>query len=178
MNPNISLNVHGTSNRCDPVVNGETTEQRLHRLAECGPAAIDERLGELEREWSAGRAAKVATGLVVLIGMGLGLSLGGWWYALPIIGGLMLLQYLFSRTSWLGLVFRESGMRSGQAIDEEKFALKALRGDFAALPTVHDIEDRDAVSRMEGEGGPAVEFDTAKVDSRDAVKEVLHATRS
>lgn len=175
---NLNIHLNAASHRCEPTVKGETTEQRLHRLAECGPSAIDERLSDIEQEWSAGRAAKVAIGIAVLIGMGLGLSLGGWWYSVPVIGGLLLLQYLFSRTSWLGKVFHESGMRSGQEIDQERFALKALRGDFAALPTVHDIEDRDAVSRMEGEGGPAVEFDTAKVDSRDAVKEVLHATRS
>ena len=175
----MNMNLHlDSGHRCDPVVNGETMEQRLNRLAECGPSAIDERIEELDREWSAGRATKVLIGFVILLGMGLGLSLGGWWYSLPVIGGLFLIQYLFSRTSWLGLVFQSAGMRSGQQIDEEKFALKALRGDFAKLPTVHDIEDRDAVSRMEGEGGPAVEFDTEKVDSRDAVKEVLHATRS
>ncbi len=156
----------------------ETVEQRLSRLADMGPAAIDARLADLEEEWSAGRATKVALSAVVLIGMALGLTVGGWWYAMPVVAGLFLLQYAFTRTSWLGRVFRETGFRSGQDIDHEKFALKALRGDFRALPTVHDIEDKDAVSRMEGEGGPAVEFETEKKDSHDAVKEVLHATRS
>ena len=156
----------------------ETTECRLSRLADMGPVAVEDRLRQIEREWSAGRVTKVVVAFAVLGGMGLGLALGGWWYAMPVIAGLFLLQYLFTRTSWLGRVFQEMGFRSGQAIDEERFALKALRGDFRLLPTLHDIEDKDAVSRMEGEGGPAVEFETQKMDSRDAVKEVLHATRA
>ena len=51
-------------------------------------------------------------------------------------------------------------------------------GDFASLPTVHTIEDRDAISRMEGEGGPAVETDDAKQDAHGAVKELLGAVRT
>lgn len=180
MNPNIAIMAqpHASAHRCETYLKGETTEQRLSRLADCGPAAIDDRLAELDREWSAGRATKGMLGVVTLIGMGLGLSLGGWWYILPVVAGLFLLQYLFSRTSWMGRVFHEAGLRSGHEIEEEKFALKILRGDFCNLPTVHDIEDRDAVSRLEGEGGPAVEFETEKVDSRDAAKQLLHATRS
>jgi len=175
MNPYTTLDTTG------PVIKGVPTVvktvDRLKRLAECGPSAIEERLNELEREWSAGRATKVALGLFILIGMGLWLSLGGWWYVVPILGGLVLLEYLFSRTSWLGKLFHEMGSRTGQEIEEEKFALKALRGDFATLSTVHDIEDKDAVDRMVGEGGPAVEFDVEKLDTRAAVEGVLHATR-
>jgi len=174
MNPNIAATFD--SQRCAPVA-GETTEQRLSRLAECGPTALDQRLQELEAEWSAGRATKVILGVATLAGVGLGLAFGGWWYALPAVAGLLLTQYLFTRTSWLGHSLRDMGYRSGHEIEEEKFALKALRGDFCQLATVHDIEDHDAVSRMEGEGGPAVEFDTERVDSRDAAKDALHATR-
>lgn len=175
MNPNIAV---AYDDRCAPTAAGESTERRIARLAECGPAAIDQRLHELESEWSAGRATKVILGIATLAGLGLGLAFGGWWYALPAVAGLLMLQYLFSRTSWLSAALQDvAGLRSGHAIEEEKFALKALRGDFSTLATVHDIEDRDAVSRMEGEGGPAVEFDTEKVDSRDAAKIALHAAR-
>jgi hypothetical protein len=60
-------------------------------------------------------------------------------------------------------------------IERERMALRALRGDFRDLPTVHEIEDRHALLRMEAEGGPAVERDD-RLDRDAAVDAVLHAT--
>ena len=91
---------------------------------------------------------------------------------------MFLLQYLFSRTSWLGKVFQEMGFRTGSDIDQEKMALKVLRGDFRSLPTVHDIEKRDDISRLEGEGGIAVDPDESKVDPAEAAKSAVEAAKS
>ena len=152
---------------------------RLAQLADAGPAAINDRLAQLDREWSAGRATKVTLAFVVLVGMAMTLAFGTWWAILPVAGGLFLFQYAFTRTSWMGNMFREVGFRSGAQIEEEKFALKTLRGDFRHLPTLHDIEKQEDISRLEGEGGPALDDDQLppKVDPKDAVKDVLEATR-
>ena len=154
-------------------------ECRLAQLADAGPAAINDRLAQLETEWSAGRAAKVTLSFVILVGIALTAAFGSWWAILPIAGGLFLFQYAFTRTSWMGNMFREMGFRAGAQIEEEKFALKTLRGDFRHLPTVHDLEAKEDISRFEGEGGPAIDDDMlpVKVDPKDAVKEVLSATR-
>ena len=80
-----------------------TLEQRLACLADAGHQAITERLEEIEREWSAGRLTKATIGVVVVAGLLLaGLSMNPWWLILPTVGGLLLLQYLFTRSSWLG----------------------------------------------------------------------------
>src|SRR5262249_10907021 len=114
---------------------------------------------------------------VILVGLALTALAGPWWLILPAIGALFLLQYFFTRQSWLGATFHEMGYRSGAEIDHEKFALKALRGDFKNLPTVPEIENKDDISRLEGEGGIAIDPEESKPDTKDVVKEVLHAAK-
>ena len=156
----------------------ETLEQRLACIADAGPQAIDDRLTELEGEWTAGRATKAAIGVMIVAGLALAALVNPWWLILPTAGGLLLLQYLFTRASWLGKVFREMGFRTGSEVDQEKMALKVLRGDFRHLPTVLDIESRDDISRLEGEGGIALDPDESKVDPMDAAKVAVEAAKS
>lgn len=155
-----------------------TLEQRLACIADAGPQAIEDRLEELEGEWSAGRVTKVVIGVLLIAGFALTALLNPWWLILPAIGGLFLLQYCFSRTSWLGKVFQEMGFRTSSEIDQEKMALKVLRGDFRSLPTVLDVEKRDDISRLEGEGGIAVDPDESKVDPAEAAKAVAEAAKA
>ncbi|HEV3436927.1 MAG TPA: hypothetical protein VG122_06190 [Gemmata sp.] len=155
----------------------DTLEQRLACLADAGPQAIEDRLAELDQEWTAGRMTKAAMGVVIVCGLALA-ALNPWWLILPAAGGLLLLSYLFGRTSWLGMIFHQMGYRTGFEVDQEKMALKVLRGDFRHLPTLHDIESRDDISRLEGEGGIALEPEEAKVDPLDAAKVALEATKS
>jgi hypothetical protein len=152
-------------------------EQRLACLADAGPAAITDRLGQLDREWSAGRMAKAVLGIVTLVGSVLAAFLSPWWLILPAVACLFLLQFLFTRTSSLSAAFQAMGLRSGAEIEHEKFALKTLRGDFKHVPTVHDIEAQDDITRLEGEGGIVVEPDDSKVDPKVAVREVIQATQ-
>ena len=153
-------------------------EARLACLADAGPQAISDRLDQLEREWSAGRMTKATIGVLIVAGLALTALSNPWWLLLPAVGAFFLLQYLFSRTSWLGATFQEMGFRSGAEIDQEKFALRALRGDFKTLPTVHEIESKDDISRLEGEGGIAVDPEESKRDVKDVVKEVLQAAKA
>ena len=153
-------------------------EKRLACLADAGPHAITDRLAQLDREWSAGRMTKATIGVLIVAGLGLTALAGPWWLILPAVGGFFLLQYLFSRTSWLGATFREMGFRSGGDIDQEKFALRTLRGDFRHLPTVLETENMHDISRLEGEGGIVLDPEDSKPDTRSAVKEVIQAAKS
>jgi hypothetical protein len=155
----------------------EKLEQRLACLADAGAPAINDRLDQLECEWSSGRMTKATVGVLIVIGLLMTAAFGAWWLLLPAIGGLFLLQYLFMRTSWLGALFRELGFRSGADIDQEKFALRTLRGDFRHLPTVLETENKEDISRLEGEGGIVFEPEDAKPDTRAVVKEVLQAAK-
>jgi hypothetical protein len=152
-------------------------ERSLAELAAAGPEAIDARLEELTHEWSTGRLTKAVAGLVVLAGLILAATVSPWFAALSALGGVMLAWYAVGRRSWIAALFSAAGYRSGTEIHEEMMALKALRGDFRHLPTMHEIEDKDAIARLEGEGGIVFEPENAKVDTRDAVRDVLTAAR-
>jgi hypothetical protein len=156
----------------------DTLEKRLACIADAGPQAIEDRLAELETEWSAGRVTKVVIGLLLIAGFALTALLNPWWLILPAVGGLFLLQYCFSRRSWLGMAFQMMGFRTSSDIDQEKMALKVLRGDFRSLPTILDVEKRDDISRLEGEGGITVDPDESKVDPADAAKVAVEAAKA
>jgi hypothetical protein len=152
-------------------------ESRLKHLIDAGPAAIDQRLRQLDREWSVGRVTKVSAAVLIALGLFLALWLNPWWAILAGLTCLALLQYLVAPTSVLGETVRRLGFRPGSEIEQERLALRLLRGDFSHLPTLHDVEDRDAVSRFEDEGGPAVDADAPeKVDTAEAVKQVMDVT--
>jgi len=123
-------------------------------------------------------ATKALLGVLIVAGFGLTALLNPWWLVLPAVGGVFLLQYLYTRTSWLGKMFHEMGFRIGWEGDQEKMALKVLRGDFRHLPTVLDIESHEDISRLEGEGGIAVDPDTSKVEPIEAAKSALEAAKS
>lgn len=157
---------------------GETVlEKRLACLADAGPQALSDRLDQLDREWSAGRMTKAVIGVVIVAGLALTVLVSPWWLILPGLAGLILLQYLFGRVSWLGTLFRATGFRPGSEIDHEKIALKTLRGDFKNLPSVLEIVNQDDLARMEGEGGIASDVEESKPDTRDVVKQVVQAAR-
>jgi hypothetical protein len=159
--------------------NGRTSqlEDSLARVVEAGHEAIDSRLTQLDGEWSVGRMVKATAGLLILGGLGLSFFLSPWLAIVPALGGLMLAQNLYSRKSWLGDLFAGMGFRTSVEIDHERMALKAIRGDFRHLPTIHEIEDRDAISRFEDEGGPVFESEQPRVAPREAAREVLAATK-
>lgn len=146
--------------------------ERIARIAEQGPAAVSRRLDELNSEWTIGRWVKVVCGLLLLAGVALTATVNPWWVGavLVAVSGATLVQYLFFRRGWLGWLFALAGVRSGSVIEDERIALRVLRGDFKFLPTLHQIHDRDAVSRMADEGGPAFDDDDDKYDSREAAQ--------
>ena len=171
---NLHLNRNAQSH--SPAGWTQDLEDRLTRLTDGGPAAIGARLDELDCEWSAGRVAKSLMSITILVGTLLTVTVSWWWVVLPAVSGLFLLQYMFTHTSALVGLTQKLGYRTRAEIEHEKFALRTLRGDFRMLPTLHDIEDAEDISRLEGEGGIVVEVEDRKVAPKEAVKEVLQAT--
>lgn len=152
-------------------------KDRLAQAASGGIPAINARLDDIEGEWSAGRTAKSFLGVCILAGTILALTVHWLWVIVPAVAGLTLFEYLFTSTSVLVRLMEGMGFRTRSCIEQEKFALRTLRGDFRTLPTILDIEDADDISRLEGEGGIVVEREERKVDSREAVQEVIEASR-
>lgn len=136
-----------------------TLQERVANCAVEGTEAINERLTVLDREWTTGRLAKATLGVIILGGFILAFVHDPYWMLLPAIAGGFLLQYVFWRGGLLTKCFHSLGFRSSKAIDDERCALRALRGDFRNLPTVYEVEDKESVCRLEDEGGPAIEHD-------------------
>ncbi len=157
----------------------KTLCDRIARIAEEGPEAVTRRLTELDAEWTVGRWVKVICGGMLLAGLVLALAVDPWWLLLVGVGGVILTQYLFFRRSVLGWLLTPAGVRPGAEIEDERIALRVLRGDFKCLPTLGQVrEEDDAVSRMVDEGGPALDDDDDKLPSRDVALLITAGTTS
>ncbi|WP_440947334.1 hypothetical protein ACSAZL_03400 [Methanosarcina sp. T3] len=113
---------------------------------------ISKRIKELDNEWDIGRYIEFRAGLVSMIGVVLGLKKSRKWFILPLIAATFLLQY--SIRGWCPPVpvLRKFGIRTKQEINVEKYALKALRGDFDRVASQESEINRakEAVSSSEG----------------------------
>ena len=94
------------------------------------PAAIDDRLAALDREWDIERVLEANASSLVLVGLGLGVFVDRRFLALPAFVAGFLLQHAVQ--GWCPPVpfFRKRGVRTEAEIGRERTALKALRGDF------------------------------------------------
>ena len=109
------------------------TEENVARYAAAGPEAIDRRLGELDREWDIERTLEANAATVALIGLGLGTFVDRRFYLLPAAVAGFLLQHAVQGWCPPVPIFRRLGFRTASEIDEERYALKAIRGDFRGV---------------------------------------------
>nr|WP_233278266.1 hypothetical protein [Myxococcus stipitatus] len=91
-------------------------------------------LQRLEREWDLNRAVMVATAALGALGLLLGKKDGGRWRVLSGVAAAALLQHGVFGFGPLSGPLRALGVRTRREIDLEKFAIKALRGDFERIP--------------------------------------------
>jgi hypothetical protein len=97
------------------------------------PRLIDLRLRELEREWDIERTLEANAAVVSLIGLSLGRLASRRWYLLPAAVATFLLQHALQGWCPPVSLFRRLGVRTQREIDEERYALKLMRGDFTAV---------------------------------------------
>ena len=95
-----------------------------------GPAAIDARIAELDREWDLERTLALNAAAFALTGTVLGAFLNRKWLILPVVVTTFLAQHALQGWCPPLPVFRKMGIRTRPEIDREKYALKAIRGDF------------------------------------------------
>ena len=120
-----------------PEVNGRLDLEAQLRLREASALPGRERtdrIAALDAEWDFERVLETEASLMGLIGLALGLGVDRRLLVLPAFVASMTL--LHSTHGWYPLlpIFRRAGVRSRDEIDRERYAMKAMRGDFAALP--------------------------------------------
>ena len=111
----------------------QETGRRIALAAQGGPAAIEQRLQELEWEWDVERCLETGAATLSLTGVLLGATVDRKWYLLPAVVAGFLLQHALQGWCPPLPVFRRLGVRTADEINQERYALKILRGDFAAL---------------------------------------------
>lgn len=112
----------------------QQTEENIARYASGGPRAIQRRLKELDYEWDIERTLEANAATVSLVGLALGAAIDRRLFVLPAVVAGFLLQHALQ--GWCPPVplFRRLGVRTASEIERERYALKALRGDFHTRP--------------------------------------------
>jgi hypothetical protein len=156
----------------------ERTRESVARYASASPQLLDQRLRELDDEWDVERVTATGVGLALLAGLGLAALFGGVWLLLPALITAFLLAHALLGWSPFLAVIRHRGYRTAREIDHERCALKALRGDFQPVAAVTTPQDREDLSRFEGEGGAVVPDPGPDAGDPEVVDAAIRAARS
>ena len=116
-----------------PVVNertDRTTVQRLRHYASGDAGDVDRRLRALQREWDIERVLGVNAAAIGLTGLALGIARDQRWLALTAVVLGFLAQHATQGWCPPASVLRRIGLRTRREIERERYALKAVRGDF------------------------------------------------
>ncbi len=115
-------------------------DARVRAYAQKTPVEMTRRIDDLDREWDMERLLETNASALAFTGLALGLIHSRKWLIIPGI----VLPFLFQHAvqGWCPPVplLRRLGFRTRKEIDREKYALKALRGDFEQTGSVFSAE--------------------------------------
>lgn len=111
----------------------DDTQARLQACDAAGPGEMAAHLDALDREWDVDRAVELEASLVGLAGLALGALVRPAFLAAPALVGAAV--FLHATVGWYPLLplFRRMGLRTSREVARERYALKALRGDFHGM---------------------------------------------
>jgi hypothetical protein len=102
----------------------------LESLATADRETIARHIDELEREWDVERTLETNASILALSGVVLGATVSKKFLVVPGVVLSFFLQHAVQGWCPPVPVFRRMGIRTRKEINREKYALKALRGDF------------------------------------------------
>lgn len=111
----------------------EQTRQRVRLYAQAPRAELDRRIDELARERDMEQVLETNASLLALTGAVLGTTVNRRFFLLTATVLGFLSQHAIAGWCPPVPVFRRFGIRTRAEIDQERHALKALRGDYHAL---------------------------------------------
>ncbi len=110
------------------------------------PDQIDERLKELDAEWDIARTIQVRGGIVSLVGLALGATFGRRWLIIPALATGFIVEHALQGWAPPVPLLRRLGYRTLAEIDRERYALKALRGDFKQTSAASKRGNPDSIA--------------------------------
>lgn len=118
------------------------TDARIAQLEDSKPIELAERLAELDREWDIERTLQINAASLVMIGVALGFAWDRRFLLLPAAVFTFFAQHALQGWCPPIPVFRRRGVRTSHEIERERYAIKALRGDFDDIPPAGSADDR------------------------------------
>jgi hypothetical protein len=112
----------------------EKVETCVRHMAEQDRPEMSRYLEALDREWDINRVVSVGAATLGLAGLLLTQVDGRGWRVLSAVASGLLLQHGLFGWGPVAELVRVLGVRTRREIDLEKFAIKALRGDFERVP--------------------------------------------
>jgi hypothetical protein len=116
-------------------------EMRIWYYAQ-NPQKINERLLELDQEWDMERTLETNAASLALFGTVMGIASSRKFLLLPAVVTGFLLQHAIQGWCPPLPLFRRMGVRTQAEIEAERYALKALRGDFQPAAEGGDAQQR------------------------------------
>jgi hypothetical protein len=112
----------------------QRADAEIVRLEGASAAELDQRLDALDGEWDVERLLQTNAPVLVLLGLALATTVSRKFLLLP--AGVFGFFAQHALQGWCPPipVFRRLGVRTQMEIERERYALKALRGDFDQVP--------------------------------------------
>jgi hypothetical protein len=107
-------------------------QKRVAQLS-ANPANIARRIEELRAEWDIERVLETNASALAFVGTALGFFVHPYWLAVPAIVTAFLFQHALQGWCPPVPIFRRLGFRTSYEIEQERHALKALRGNYAGV---------------------------------------------
>jgi hypothetical protein len=125
-----------------PVVQNQTiddiTRNNIEKYANSPDDVITHHLHELDREWDIERTLEVNLATVASTGLLFSIVFNRRWLILPAVALGFFVQHAIQGWCPPLSLFRALKFRSRSEIEQEKYGLKALRGDFIGIDTAED----------------------------------------
>ncbi|EMI17272.1 hypothetical protein RMSM_05805 [Rhodopirellula maiorica SM1] len=109
------------------------TRERIAHYSTCSPHEVTERLRELDQEWDVERTLECNAAAFAFAGVVLAATTDRRWLILSGAVAGFLFQHALQGWCPPLPVLRRMGFRTSAEINEERYALKALRGDFERI---------------------------------------------
>lgn len=130
------------SSHTDPQINKRIEQQwkeRVNALSQGDRTAqINQRLAELDKEWDVERTLQTNFSVLSLVGIGLASRVNKRWAALSVGVPAFMIQHALQGWCPPLAILRRLGIRTAREINDERFALQALRGDFDSVQSSRD----------------------------------------
>jgi len=116
----------------------KTIDNIIHYM-HTGPEEINKRMAELDKEWDIERLLQLMPASLVLIGALLGFFFSKYWLIIPAFVSGFLINHAIQGWCPPLPVLRRLGVRTSYEIEQERYALKLLRGDFKNAEDIEKI---------------------------------------